>query len=203
MWMCDYRQRRKKTFYIFGTRVKYEQVKLEFLNYSYFCLKFFSAVNWIPIVNIFLNLKLIHSQIFRIFATTNFPRTPMRCHMRGIFGFWRQFEKVGCLFASYHCHLICTHEMKTSPKSKILAGFSFGDVNFKLIIQLSVLASIWCTFDWPSSCEEWCGKAREACVCSWNLAQVGQHQDQHQHHKRGQPLTWPSFFSSKWKQTWS
>ena len=85
--MCDYRQRRKKTFYIFGTRVKYEQVKLEFFNYSYFCLKFFSAVNWIPIVNIFLNLKLIHSQIFRIFAATNFPRTPMRRHMRGIFGY--------------------------------------------------------------------------------------------------------------------
>ena len=83
MWMCDYRQRRKKTFYIFGTRVKYEQVKLEFFNYSYFCLKFFSAVNWIPIVNIFLNLKLIHSQIFRIFATTDFPRTPMRRLMRG------------------------------------------------------------------------------------------------------------------------
>ena len=52
---------------------KFEQGKFEILWYSYFCLKFFRAFNWIPIVNIFLNLILIHSQIFCIFAITDFP----------------------------------------------------------------------------------------------------------------------------------
>ena len=53
--------------------MKFEQGKFEILWYSYFCLKFFRAFNWIPIVNIFLNLILIHSQIFCIFAITDFP----------------------------------------------------------------------------------------------------------------------------------
>ena len=52
---------------------KFEQGKFEILWYSYFCLKFFRAFNWIPIVNIFLNLILIHSQISCIFAITDFP----------------------------------------------------------------------------------------------------------------------------------
>ena len=63
---------------------KFEQGKFEILWYSYFCLKFFRAFNWIPIVNIFINLiLLIHSQIFCIFAITDFPPTSMPRHMKG------------------------------------------------------------------------------------------------------------------------
>ena len=99
---------------------KFEQGKFEILWYSYFCLKFFRAFNWIPIVNIFLNLILIHSQIFCIFAITDFPPLS-QCDAIWIMEGGGILLKSGvggsiwCLFADYHCHLILTHEMKKLP----------------------------------------------------------------------------------------
>ena len=98
---------------------KFEQGKFEILWYSYFCLKFFRAFNWIPIVNIFLNLILIHSQISCIFAITDFPPLS-QCDAiwRGVDIKVRGGESIWCLFAGYDCHLILTHEMKKLPQLK-------------------------------------------------------------------------------------
>ena len=91
----------------------------------------------------------------------------------GIFWFRRRFEKIWCLFASFHCHLICTQEMKTLPKAKYWLALA-------LVISISnwvLVFGRFGAFDHDHHMKS--GKVRESFVCSWNLAQVSQHRDQH------------------------